>query len=101
MIRFKLWETVYYRNWTDKAGKVLMHPGMFVGFVCNVGDAMTFNVIQCNEDPRKYNIVLHRGVVVPRSPTEIGYNSALATNSDAYFPDVQLEGGATSKTVPL
>ena len=78
-----------------------MHPGMFVGFVCNVGDAMTFNVIQCNEDPRKYNIVLHRGVVVPRSLTEIGYNSALATNSDAYFPDVQLEGGATSKTVPL
>ena len=58
-------------------------------------------MIQCNEDPRKRNIVLNRGVVVPHSTTTTGYNYALAPNSDAYLPDVQVEGGATRKTVPL
>ena len=62
---------------------------------------MTFKVLQCNEYPRKRNIVLHRGVLVPRSPTSTGYNSALTPNSGAYFPDVQVEGGTISKTVPL
>ena len=65
-----------------------MHPGRFVGFAFNVGDPITFKVLQCNEDPHKRNIVFHRGVVVPRSPTEIGYNSALAPKSDAYLPIV-------------
>ena len=101
MIRFKLWEPVYYQNWNDKAGKVLMHSRIFVGFAWNVGDPMTFKVLQCNEDLHERNIVVHRGVVVPRSLTSIGYNSALEPNSDAYFPDVQVEGGATSKTDPL
>ena len=75
-----------------------MHPGMFVTSACNVGDPMTFKVLQCNEDPRKRNIVLHRGAVVLHSPTATGYNSALAPKSDAYFQNVQVEGGATSKT---
>ena len=44
---------------------------------------------------------LHRGVVVPRSPIEIGFNSALAPKSDAYFPYVQVEGVTNSKIVPL
>ena len=72
MIRFKFWEPVYYQNWTDKAGKVLMHPGRFVGFSCIIGDHMTLKVLQCNEYLRKRNIVLHRCVVVPRSPTATG-----------------------------
>ena len=90
IIRFKFWEPVYYRNWTDKPGKVLMHPGRFVGFAWNIGDPMTFKVIQCNEDPHKRNIVVHRGVAVPCSMTAIRYNYALAPKSDAYFPDMQL-----------
>ena len=101
MIWFKLWELVFYRNWTNKTGKVLMHPGRFVWFAWGIGNPMTFKVLQCNEDPRKRNIVLHRGAVVPHSQTTTGYNSALAPKSDAYFKDVQVEGGATSKTVPL
>ena len=32
IIRFKFWYPLYYRNWSDKAGKVLMHHGRFVGF---------------------------------------------------------------------
>ena len=101
MIWFKLWDPVYYRNWTNKAGKVLIHPGRFLGFAWNAGDPMTFKTLQCNEDPRKQNIILHRGVVIPRSPTAIGYNSDLAPKNAAYFPYVKVEGGATSKTVPL
>ena len=101
MIRFKFWDPVYYRNWTDKSGKVLMNPGRFVGFSWSIGDLMTFKVIQCNEDPCKRNIVLYRGIVVLRSTTATGYNYSLAPNSDAYFPYVQVEGGAFRKTTPL
>ena len=32
MIQFKFWEPVYYQNWTYKVGKVIIHPGRFVGF---------------------------------------------------------------------
>ena len=49
-----------------------MHSGRFVGFAWNVGDPMNFKVLQCNEDIYKQNIVVRRGFVVPRSPTEIG-----------------------------
>ena len=62
---------------------------------------MNFKVIECNEDPHKKNIVVHRGVVVPHPPTEIGYNFAMAPKSKAYSPDVQAEGGETSKPSPL
>ena len=48
MIWFKFWEPVYYRNWTKTAGKVLMHPGRFLGFACHVGELMTFKMLQCN-----------------------------------------------------
>ena len=101
MIRFKFWETVYYRNWTNKAGKVLMHPRRCVGFAWNIGDPLNFKVLQCNEYPHNRNIVVHIGVVFPRSRTSIGCNSSLAPNSDAYLPIVQVEGGSTRKTAPL
>ena len=101
MIRFKFWDPVYYWNWTDKAGKVLMHPGRFLGFAWNIDDPMTLKVIQCNKDLHNQNIVVHRGVVVPHPPTEIGYNFAMAPKSKAYSPDVQVKGGVTSKTSPL
>ena len=72
MIIFKLWELVYYRKCTDKAGNVVMHPGMFIGFTWSIGDPMTFKVLQCNKYPHKRNIVVHRGVTVLRSPTATG-----------------------------
>ena len=70
-----------------------MHPSRFVGFSCNVGDPITFKVIQCNIYPCKRNLEVHRGVVVPCNSSVIGYNSALAPKSDDYFPEVHLEGG--------
>ena len=85
----------------DKVGKVLMQPGRFVGFACDICDPMTFKVLQCNEHPHEHNIVVHRGAVVPLSPAAIGYNSALAPKSDAYFPVGKAESGATIKTAPL
>ena len=30
LIWFKFWEPVYFWNWTDKAGKVFMHPERFM-----------------------------------------------------------------------
>ena len=78
-----------------------MHPGRFVSFACNIGDPLTFMVLQCNEDPQNCNVVVHRGIVVPHSLTEKGYNCALAPKSDAYFPVVQVEGGVNSKSIPL
>ena len=72
MIRFNVWETVYYRHWTDKTGKVIMHPGRFVGFTWNIGDPMIFKVIQCNEDLNKQNVVVHRGFIVPHYLTATG-----------------------------
>ena len=62
---------------------------------------MNFTVLQCNEDPCKRNIVLNRSVVVLHSPTAIWYISALAAKSDTYFTYIQVEYGATIKTVPL
>ena len=32
MIQFKFCKPVYYRNWTQTAGKVLIYLGRFVGF---------------------------------------------------------------------
>ena len=101
MIQFKFWYPVYYRNWTDKAGKVLMHPGRFIGFAWIIGDPMTFRVLQCNDDMHKRHAVVHRSIAVPRSPTATGYNFVLAPKIDSYFTVVQVEGGATSKNVPL
>ena len=101
MIWFKFWETLYYRKWVGKAGKVLMHPRRFIGFTWNIGDSMTFKVLQCNENPNKRNCFVHRGVVVLRSQTETGYNSALAPKSGSYLPVVQVAGGVNNKTVPL
>ena len=72
MIWFKFWETLYYWNWMDKAFKDIMHPRKFMGFAWNICDYMTFNVLQCNEDPHKRNVVVHRSFVVPHSPTVAG-----------------------------
>ena len=58
---------------------------------------MTFKVLQFNEDLHKRNIFFNRGVIVPHSPIEIGYSSALAPKSNNYFPDVKVECGSTSK----
>ena len=78
MILFKFWKPVYYRNWTKTASKVLMHPGRFVGFAWDVGNPMTFKVLQCHADPKKRAQILHRGAVVPCSLEVSGYNSDLA-----------------------
>ena len=69
-----------------------MHPGSFFGFAWNVGYPMAFKVIQCNTNPTKRDVVVHRGVVVPRNSSEIGYKSALVPKSDAYLPEVYLKG---------
>ena len=61
---------------------------------------MTFKVLQCHEDLHKLCMVLHRCVVVPCSLTATWYNSDLQPNSGTYFPDAQVEGGETNKTVP-
>ena len=85
----------------DRAGEVLMHPRRFVGFAWNIGDPMTFKVLQCNEDPHKRNDIFRRDFFFHRYLKVTGYNSALAPKSDAYFPVMQVEGGETRKTVPL
>ena len=100
MIRFKLWEPVYYRNWTETVGKVLMHPRRFVGFAWYVGNTMTFKVLQCHENTKNQIQILHMGVVVPRYLDVSGYDSDLQPKSDAYLPEVRTEGGTTSKTAP-
>ena len=46
MICFKLWKPVYYRNWTEIDGNILMHTGRFMGFAWDVGYPMTFKVLQ-------------------------------------------------------
>ena len=61
-----------------------MHSGMFGGLTRNVGDPMKFKVCHCNTDPHKQNMVVYRGVVVPRNLEEIGYNSTLEPKSYAY-----------------
>ena len=70
-----------------------MHPGRFAGLSCNVGDPMTFRVLQYNTDLHKRNMVVHRGVVVLRNLSAMGYNSTLAPMSDAYLLEFHLEVG--------
>ena len=55
---------MYYQNWANKSGRVVMYPRWFMGFDWSIGEPMTFKLLQCNEDPHKHNIVVHRGVVV-------------------------------------
>ena len=61
---------------------------------------MTFKVLQCNSGPHKRNFIFYRGVIILHSLIAVGYNSALASKSDAYFPNVQVEGGPPSNTFP-
>ena len=68
-----------------------MHPSRFFGLSCNVGDPIIFKAIQHNIDPHKRNLVVNRGVAVPRNSAVIGYNSALAPKSGAYLPEVHSE----------
>ena len=75
-----------------------MHPGRFVGFAWNFGSPMTFKVLQCNTDLHKYNMLVHRGVVVPCNLEATGYNFYLEPKSDAYYPEVYLEGAPPSIT---
>ena len=63
-----------------------------MGFAWNFGNPMTFNVLQCNTNIHKRNMVVHRSGVVPHTLTVAGYNSALAPRSDAYFSDDKLGG---------
>ena len=70
-----------------------MHPGVFMGFAWNVGNPMTFKVLQFNTNPHKGDMVVHRGVIVSRTLTAMGDNYALAPSSDAYFLQAQLEAG--------
>ena len=74
-----------------------MNPGRFFGFTCNFNDSITFKVLQCNIDPHKRNLEVHRGVVVLCNSAVIGYNSDLAPKSNTYFPEVHLEGGSPIK----
>ena len=65
-----------------------------------MGDPTTFKVIQCHEYLKKRVQILLRGVIVPRYLATSGYNSSLQPKSDAYFPEVRTERGATSKNAP-
>ena len=67
-----------------------------MSFACNIGNPVAFKVIQYNTDPHKHIMVVNRGVAVPCNLSGTGYNSALAPKSDAYFPEVQFEGGTPS-----
>ena len=97
----EFWEPVYYRNWTETASKVIMHPRRFMGFTWDVGDPMTFKVLQCHSDLHQQAQVLHRVAVVPRDLDATGYNSDLQPKSDHYFPVVRSEGGISSETLQL
>ena len=97
MICFKFRDLVHFRNWTNKVGKILIHPRRFVGFNWNMGNLMTFKVLQGSTNTHKHNMVVHRGVVVLNNLTTTGYNSALAPNSDAYSPEVYLESAHPRK----
>ena len=67
MICFKFWEPVYFINWIDKSGKVLINLGSFFRFSWNVDDPMNFKVIHYNTDLRNRNMVVHRCVIVLRN----------------------------------
>ena len=77
-----------------------MHIGWFMGFAWDVGNPITFKVLQCHSNPKKRAQILHRGAIVPHSIEVSGYNSALQPKIDAYFPSVQSEGGGSSETSP-
>ena len=70
-----------------------------MGFAWSTGDPMTFKVLQCHADPKRWIRVLHRGDVFPRVLNSAGYNSDLQPKSDAYFPVVKPDGGIAVKAV--
>ena len=74
-----------------------MNPGRFAWFAWNVGDPINFKVLQFDTNPHKHNMLVQRGDVVLRNLEATGYNSDLAPKSDAYLPEVHLEGGPPSK----
>ena len=70
-------------------------------FAWATGDPMTFKVLQCHADPKIRSRVLHRGTVVPHALNSVGYNSALHTKSDAYFPVERPLDGIGGEAMPL
>ena len=67
----------------------------------NIGDPITFKVLQWNTDTHQRNMVVHRGVVVPRTLTSMECNSDLVPRGGNYSPEVQFEGGTNSIPVAL
>ena len=84
---------MYFINWIDKSGKVLINLGSFFRFSWNVDDPMNFKVIHYNNDLHNRNMVVHRGVIITRNLEVTGYRSDLGPKSDASLPEVNLESG--------
>ena len=74
-----------------------MQPSRFVGFAYNIGDPITFKMLQCNIDPHKRNFEVHRDILVPCNSVAVGYNSAIGPKIDANFQEVHLEDGPPIK----
>ena len=61
-----------------------------MGFACSIGEPMTYKVIQCNTDPLKRNMVVHRGGIILHTLSSTEYNSLLVPKIGAYLTEVQL-----------
>ena len=65
VLRFKFFEPIWYREWSQPAGEINMFKGRFLGIAWNVGDAMCYRIIFYRN---KREEIINRSVCVPRDP---------------------------------
>ena len=83
IIRFKFYEPVWYREWSAKAGEILLFKGRFMGIAWNVGDALTYKVLVSDG---KCEHMSNRSVVLPRNPNSNIPPNLTGNQIDNMFP---------------
>ena len=89
IFRFKWFDPVFYREWTAESGSIKLLPGRFLGISWNVGDSLCMKVLVSKG--RKRNVVLSRGVVLPRDPNSSVPPNLTSYPNDNMFPELEQE----------
>ena len=89
VLRFKFYEPVWYREWSQPTGDIKMFKGRFLGMAWNVGDAMCYRIISYRN---KREEIINRSVCVPRDPDcDVPHRHFLVWTSLTCFPSRQLQ----------
>ena len=63
IFRHVFYAPLWYREWCSYAGEVRMFKRPYFGFAWNVGDSLSYKILDMHDNPKKHCKVLHRSVI--------------------------------------